>query len=172
MALDEAATERSLDRFLEHYLANIAHESRPFPGVEDVLDALAAEGAALAVCTNKREAWSRLLLDLLGMTPRFRAIAGRDTFAVCKPDPGHLTGVIAAAGGDPARAIMVGDSGVDVATARAAAVPVIGVTFGYSDTPLAALGPDAVIGHYRELRPAIRALAGRTGLAHTVPEQP
>jgi phosphoglycolate phosphatase len=77
------------------------------------------------VCTNKREHLFRRLLQALELKGYFSAIAGRDTFAVAKPDPGHLTGVIALAGGEPSRAVLVGDSEVDVRTANAAGVPVI-----------------------------------------------
>ena len=84
-----------LAEFLIHYEANIAAESRPFPGAVAALERLAAAGARLAVCTNKREYLSRRLLQELGLDGYFGAIAGRDTFPVAKPDPGHLTGAIA-----------------------------------------------------------------------------
>ena len=146
--------------FLVHYEANIAAESRPFPGAVASLDALAASGARLAVCTNKREHLSRKLLAELGLGGYFHGIAGRDTFSVSKPDPGHLTQVIALAGGAPTRAIMVGDSEVDIATATAARVPSIGVSFGYTPVPVRDLRPTAVIDHYHELVPALeRVLA-------------
>jgi phosphoglycolate phosphatase len=64
-------------------------------------------------------------------------------------------------GGDGARAVMIGDSAIDVATAKAAQIPVVGVSFGYTDTPVRELEPDAVIDHYRELEAAIAALLGR-----------
>lgn len=149
--LAETEIDRLLESFLAHYAANIAVESHAFPGLEGALDGLAERGARLAVCTNKREGLSRQLLDALGLTPRFNAIAGRDTFAVYKPHPDHLTGAILSAGGDPAQAVMIGDSETDIKTARAAGVPVIGVPFGYTDTPIDKLGPDAVIAHYDEL---------------------
>lgn len=159
LEIGDAETDRQLARFLDHYTANIARESRPFPGALAALDRLSGRGATLAVCTNKREALSLLLLDALGLTARFAAIAGRDTFPVCKPDPGHLTGTIARAGGDPSRAVMIGDSGVDIATARAAGVPVIGVTFGYTEIPVHDLGPDAVVGHFDDIDGAIGRVA-------------
>ena len=92
--------DRMLAEFLVHYEANIANESRPFPGAVAALEDLAAQGATLAVCTNKREYLSRKLLEELDLARYFSGLAGRDTFAVSKPDPGHLTGVIALAGGD------------------------------------------------------------------------
>ncbi len=147
-----------LQQFLVHYADNIAVESHAYPGLETALDALAAQGARFAVCTNKQAHLSRKLLDALGLSRHFKALAGRDTFPVFKPDPGHLTGVIREAGGDVGRAIMVGDSDTDIKTARAAGIPVIGVPFGYSDVPMRDLGPDRLIEHYRDLDVAVRAL--------------
>ena len=103
-ALRRASAEDDVDRmlaeFLLHYEANIAAESRPFPGAVAALERFAAQGAILAICTNKREQLSRRLLQELEIDRYFSAIAGRDTFAMSKPDPGHLTGAIALAGGD------------------------------------------------------------------------
>jgi phosphoglycolate phosphatase len=153
-----------LSEFLLHYEANIAAESRPFPGAVAALDRLAASGARLAVCTNKRERLSRMLLAALAIEDRFHGLAGRDTFAVSKPDPGHLTGAIALAGGDPARALMVGDSAVDIAAAQAAGVPSILVTFGYAPPPPEGPQADAVIDHFDALEdcalPLLRRLTG------------
>jgi phosphoglycolate phosphatase len=122
--------EAMLGDFLVHYEANIAAESRPFPGAAEALELLRGEGAKLAVCTNKREYLSRKLLQELGLEGYFGAIAGRDTFPMAKPDPGHLTGAIRLAGGAPSRAVMIGDSDVDVRTAKAASVPIVLVSFG------------------------------------------
>ena len=144
----EARLYPLFDRFITYYKANISAHSRPFPGLMAALDRCEAHGHTLAVCTNKQESLARQLLDDLAMTPRFKAIAGRDTFPVCKPDPGHLTATIAAAGGNPSRAVMVGDSGVDVATAKAAGIPVIAVSFGYSEPAVATFSPTIVIDHF------------------------
>ena len=122
-------------RYIGHYRNHIADRSRPYPGVEAALDRLADSGIRLAVCTNKYESLSLRLLDALGLTQRFAAICGQDTFPMKKPDPETLRLTIARAGGDPARAVMVGDSNTDVQLARAAVVPVIGVDFGYTQTP-------------------------------------
>ena len=83
-------------------------------------------------------------------------MAGRDAFAVPKPDPGHLTQVITLAGGVPSRAIMVGDSNVDIA--KRALVPSILVSFGYAPNGMGELAPDAVIDHVDQLLPAVTAL--------------
>jgi phosphoglycolate phosphatase len=150
-----------LGRFLEFYANNIAVESRPFPGLIDLLEGYQGNGVTLAVCTNKREDLSRILLDELGLTAYFRAIAGRDTFPVCKPHPDHLLSTIRLAGGEARRAIMVGDSEVDVATAKAANVPVVGVTFGYRQAAMHDLDPDALIDHYSEFPAAIEGILSK-----------
>jgi len=144
------------DQFLAFYAGNVAVGSQPFEGVPDLLDALLAAGARLAVCTNKVERLSKLLLRELALEAKFAAVAGRDTFPVFKPAPGHLIGAIEMAGGHVRRAVMVGDSEVDIATAVAAKVPSIGVTFGYTPRPIAEFGPDALIDHFREFPAALQ----------------
>lgn len=158
-------TEPELDEMFEsfqtYYADNIAVESRPFEGLTNVLEECLGQGATLAVCTNKRESLSRQLLDQLGLLRLFRGLAGRDTFPVCKPHPDHLLGAIRLAGGNPARAVMVGDSEVDISTAKAARIPVIGVTFGYTHIPVTQLAPDAVIDSYGEFRAALDGILAR-----------
>ena len=149
--------DRMLAEFLEHYAANIAAESRPYPGAVAALESLAAEGATLAVCTNKREHLSRKLLQELDLSRYFAGLAGRDTFTVSKPDPGHLLGTIELAGG-PRRAVMIGDSDIDVATANAARVPIVLARFGYGPPPRDGTRADASIDHFDELQPLLRSL--------------
>lgn len=172
--LPEDELTRLHERFLYYYRENVAVLSRPFDGVLELLDALIQAGAKLAVCTNKLEGISRSLLRQLGLDSRFAAIAGRDTFDVFKPAPGHLTRTIAIAGGRADRAVMVGDSEVDFATAAAAGIPSIGVTFGYTWRPVRELGPGAVIDHYREFMPALEQVlsGGQTPRHHGGEESP
>jgi phosphoglycolate phosphatase len=150
--------ERLCGRVIAHYADHIADRSRPFPGVEAALDTLAAHGYRLAVCTNKLEWLSRRLLDALGLTHRFAAICGADTFGVPKPDAAILHGTVARAGGRSDTTIMVGDAVTDVAVARAAGIGVIAVDFGYSETPVAALGPDRIVSSFEQLPEAVFAL--------------
>jgi phosphoglycolate phosphatase len=162
MADGRADARAELDRmfgdFVAHYAEHIADHSRPFPYLEAVLDRLAADGYRLAVCTNKLEWLSVRLLDTLNLTRHFAAICGQDTFGMQKPNPEVLRRTIVKAGGAPDRAIMVGDSGTDVRTARAASLPVIAVTFGYSEVPIESLQPDRLISSYGELEAAIRGI--------------
>jgi phosphoglycolate phosphatase len=141
--------------FLAHYAEHLCVETQLFPGVVEALDALEAEGFRFAVCTNKVEAHSVRLLEALGIAHRFAAICGRDSFPYVKPDPRHLTLTIKKADGLVSEAVMVGDSRTDIVTAQAAGVPVVAVTFGYTDIPLHGLGPDMVIGHFDDLPNAI-----------------
>jgi len=155
---DDDRLDTLMATYLVHYRDNIAVLSRPFPGALDALEGFRREGAKLAVCTNKYEHLSTRLLAELAVDHLFGAVTGADTFEVRKPHPDHLTRTIALAGGDAGHAIMVGDSETDIKTAKAANVPVVGVTFGYSDKPIAGLGADIVIDHFDELAGAIAEL--------------
>ena len=146
--------------FVEYYAAHIADASRPFEGLEGALDELSSHGFRFAVCSNKLEWLSKRLLDQLGLSPRFAAICGGDTFGVSKPDPDILRQTVARAGGRLATTVMVGDAGTDIGVARRAGVPVIAVSFGYTDVPIVELKPDRLIHHLRELPEAARALIG------------
>lgn len=150
-ALEAEEHERLFNLFIDHYGENIPGRSRPYPGVIAALDRFQAAGYLLAVCTNKTEALSLRLIGALGLTPRFAAICGLDTFGFCKPDPRHLLETIARAGGDPEQAIMVGDSVTDIDTAKAAGIPVVAVDFGYTDRHVREFEPSKVISHYDEL---------------------
>ncbi|WP_213772850.1 phosphoglycolate phosphatase [Bradyrhizobium sp. dw_78] len=144
--------------FIDHYAAHIADFSKPFEGLDGALDALGARGYRFAVCTNKLEWLSKRLLDRLGLSGRFSAICGADTFGISKPDPAILRQTVARAGGELATAIMVGDAGPDIGAARRAGIPVIGVEFGYTEIPIADLKPDRLIGHMRDLPGAVDSL--------------
>jgi phosphoglycolate phosphatase len=156
--LDPQKLEVLFGDFLAHYNAHIADFTRLYPGVESALAAFARMGWRQAVCTNKVESSAKLLMKRLGVAQRFSFICGQDTFGVAKPDPKPLLMTIAACGGASKRAIMVGDSATDIKTARAAGLPVIAVDFGYTDAPIAELGPDRVISHFDELAEACGAL--------------
>ena len=156
--LDETRLSALFVDFIAHYLAHIADESRPFPGVVAAMDTLAAQGARLAVCTNKRTDLSVALLDALGLTHRFAAIVGADAAPAPKPAAAHLTATLGRAGGTAARAVMVGDSASDAGAARAAAVPLVLVSFGYTETPATELGADVLIDHFDDLPDACRRL--------------
>lgn len=161
--LDGEKQTELFNRFLAHYNAHIADESRPFPGCVEALEEMKAAGAKLAVCTNKLTGLSMALLDALDLTRLFDAIVGPDAAPAAKPDPRHLEAAVRAAGGEIGRALMVGDAATDAGAARAAGTPLILVDFGYTETPAADLSPDVLIGHYDELTAACVRLLSACG---------
>jgi phosphoglycolate phosphatase len=110
----------------------------------------------LAICTNKLEGLARSLIDALGWQDRFAAIIGGDTLPVRKPDPAPLFAAIQRAGGG--RPAFIGDSITDTDTARAANIPCVAVSFGFTDRPPGELGANALIDHFDELIPALERL--------------
>jgi phosphoglycolate phosphatase len=152
----EAMVERGYPLFLDHYGAHICDGTAAFDGIEEAFDQLADAGASLAICTNKPEALTLRLLEALGWRGRFDSVVGGDTVGLRKPDPAPLLAAIGRAGGG--RAAFVGDSITDADTARAAGVPFVAVSFGFSDRPAAQLGADALIDSFGELVPALRRL--------------
>jgi phosphoglycolate phosphatase len=149
--LDEQTAQQLALRFMDHYAGQMPGKSRPYPGALECLDRLSAAGFGVAVCTNKPEALALQLLGKLGLSERFLAITGGDTFPVRKPDAQHIFGTIDMARGEPARSIMVGDSVNDILAAHNAKIASIAVTFGYSDVPVESLRPSHVITTYDEL---------------------
>jgi phosphoglycolate phosphatase len=146
-------------RFLERYTARPADKSTVHADVVEVLQGLQARGLRLGVCTNKAQAPTDRLLAALGLDRFFEAIVGGDAVPAKKPDAGHLFAVLDRLGAAPARAVMVGDSGPDLAAARALGVPCILVSFGYTPVPARALGADRVIDRFAELPAALASLA-------------
>jgi len=145
-----------MDEYIAHYRANIANRSRPFPGVEATLRRLSGS-SRLGVLTNKPQELTDLLLPAVGLARFFGAIHGAGRMAVSKPDAAVFHHVVDELGGPGKGALMIGDSATDVATARAADVPVILVDYGYTPTPAAELGADAVTSDFAD----VPALVGR-----------
>jgi phosphoglycolate phosphatase len=156
--LDPQELEALFVDYLSYYRIHIADRTRLYPGVDQALTSFARAGWRQTICTNKIESLAKLLMAKLGIAERFAFICGQDTFGVGKPDAKPLLMTIAASGGAKERAIMVGDSGIDIMTARAAGIPVIAVDFGYADGPVDKLGPDRVISHFDQLMEACDAL--------------
>jgi phosphoglycolate phosphatase len=146
------------EKFLAYYRANIARASKPFPGVPETLHRFADQGAGLGICTNKAQDLTELLLDALELTHHFPAVIGGGKTPYSKPDPRHLLEAVAALKGRPDRAVLVGDSPVDVAAARAADIPVIAMSYGYTPVPVHQLGADAVADDFVQLPEIISRL--------------
>ncbi len=155
-----AALPGLVERFLVHYAAGRHALTAAFPGVSDTLAELARRGCRLGICTNKPYRPTMEILRTLGLAHFFGAVTGGDSLPVRKPDPGHLIGTIDLLGARPEAAVMVGDSANDVAVARAAGVPAIIVSYGYTSVPAAELGGDAVVDDFADI---IAWLDGRRG---------
>lgn len=145
----EELVELGFPIFMDFYGENICNGTRLFDGVEPTLQWLKDSDVVLAVCTNKPDVLTHKLVEALGLGRYFDAIVGADTIGVRKPDPAPLREAISRAGGG--RAAFVGDSIIDADTARAAGVPFVAVSFGFSDRPIAELGAQAVIDRYADL---------------------
>ena len=143
--------ERGFEAFLAFYGAHLLDATRPYPGIVEMLDALAERGVALSVLTNKPVGMSRAILDGLGLGARFIAVVGGDSLPVRKPDPAGLEHVRALARTPRDRMLLVGDSAIDVRTARAGHVAFCGVAWGLTPETLLAATPERVIEHPSEL---------------------
>lgn len=137
------------------YGANIARHTALFPGAAEMLDRLDSLGVKLAVVTNKPHHLAVRLFDALGLSQRFATIIGGGTWPL-KPAPDALHAMVEQCGGG--RAAYVGDTTFDTRAARAAGMPSLAVSFGFSDAPLSKLGADAVIDHFDQLVPALAGL--------------
>lgn len=147
-------------RFIDHYTAHIADDSRPFEGVPETLALLKGAGAKLCVCTNKLTGLSVQVLDALRLSAFFDAVIGADAAPAAKPDARHLIAAVEAVGGDIARTVMVGDAATDAGAARAAKAGLVLVSFGYTDIPVEELAPDELIHRFADLPDAILRILG------------
>ena len=148
-----------IEIFLDHYRGHIADGTRLFPQVTETLGALKAAGAPLGVLTNKPQELTDLLLPRLGLESLFGAVYGAGRKPYTKPDPRIFHDVVAELSGDGrAPAVMIGDSITDLNTARAAGMPCILMSYGFTPVPAAQLGADAVLDDFAQLPDALRDL--------------
>jgi phosphoglycolate phosphatase len=141
--------------FMRYYGAHLLDATRPYPGIVETLAALAERGVVLSVLTNKPAALSRAILDGLGLSARFLDVIGGDSLSVRKPDPAGLERLRTLSRTARERMLLVGDSGIDVRTARADGVAICGVAWGLTPESLLAERPDRVIAHPAELIPIV-----------------
>lgn len=156
--LSATEMDAAFERFIAYYVDHIADHSRPFEGAVEALAALREAGATLTVCTNKRQDLSERLIGALGLSHQFDVIFGADRATNRKPHADHVFETLAAAGGDPARALFVGDSRTDERAARNAGLPFVFVTFGYEAETMEDIAADVAISHYTQLVSALSDL--------------
>ena len=159
--LDDKALSAVTREFVRYYAADPVGHTVAFDGVAQVVGHFDKLGLKQGVCTNKFEAPSRTILEHLRLMPPIAALAGADTFPVRKPDPRHILMLLERMGGDPARAVMVGDSIHDVEAAHGAGLPAVLVSWGYTDRPASELGAEAVIQRFDALPQAMSRIAHR-----------
>ena len=147
----EAEIQEALEFFLEYYGAHALDNTTLYPGVRDTLDRLSSAGKRLAVLTNKPVRISRAIVEGLGVGPRFIQVYGGNSFEFKKPHPIGVDALRAETGVERERTVMVGDSGVDIQTARNAGVRACGVTYGFQPETLNDPAPDILIDRMEQL---------------------
>lgn len=156
-------SEALVARFMEVYVPRATEASRLYDGVEPELKRLTADGVKCGVCTNKPGGVTRQILEVLGIARFMTSVVGGDTGLPKKPDSAPMLRVLGQLGVTPDKAVSVGDSGVDVALARAVGMPVVLVSYGYTKIPPAELGGDMLVDGFSQLPAAITRLADKVG---------
>jgi phosphoglycolate phosphatase len=160
-ALGETATEPDVESalrfFIQHYRAHMLAHTLPYPGVRETLEVLAPR--QMAVLTNKPVRISRDIIDALGLSRFFSCVYGGDSFERKKPDPMGLATILAELGVSPRQAMMIGDSDVDIQTARNAGTWACGVTYGFQAERLTACPPDLLLDRFGDLPRHLSTLA-------------
>jgi phosphoglycolate phosphatase len=158
--LATAAFEQTIARY--RTLMQSAPTPTVFAGARAALGNFNEHGIKLAVCTNKPEAAARQVLDRTNLIPFLNAVIGADNIPL-KPDPAMINRALDELGVDADAAVLIGDSEVDVATARAAHLPVVLLSHGYVRGPIAEAGADAVTGDFASLPDALTQIGFRFG---------
>jgi phosphoglycolate phosphatase len=159
----EAQVQEALEFFLEYYRDHMLDYTTAYPGVRESLERLREAGVQMAVLTNKPVRISKAIVDGLALTPYFRAVYGGNSFAFKKPHPIGVETLLSDCGVGRERTMMVGDSSVDIQTARNARIKSCGVTYGFQPETLAEPAPDLLVDRIEEL--AEWVLARRNGVA-------
>ena len=147
----EAEVQTALEHFLAYYREHKLDYTHLYPGVTEALESLASRKVSMAVLTNKPVNVSKAIVDGLGVGEYFFQVYGGNSFEQKKPDPIGIVTLCEEAGVAQARTLMVGDSSVDIQTARNARVPAVGCTWGFQPESLVTHPPDWLIENMREL---------------------
>ncbi len=147
----EAQVQEALEFFLEYYRDHKLDYTVLYPGVRQALDRLREAGVQMAVLTNKPVAISRAIVEGLGVGGHFRQVYGGNSFDFKKPHPIGIETLIAEYAAARERTMMVGDSSVDIQTARNASVKSCGVTYGFQPETLETLPPDLLVDRMEDL---------------------
>ncbi|MBL3608406.1 HAD-IA family hydrolase [Rhodovulum sulfidophilum] len=148
---EEAPVAEQFPLLLDHYAAGLDRHTRLYPGAVAAVERLREAGIGVGICTNKPAALAEELMTRLGVRGLFASLVGADTLPVRKPDPAPYALAVEQVGGQVGRSMLVGDSGTDRATARAAGVPCVLVSFGPAADEMPGLEPEALMADYAEL---------------------
>jgi len=169
----ENRLDDGLRLFMEYYGAHLLDHTQLYPGIAAMLRQLAQRGVLLSVLSNKPEAMSRAILDGLGVLSVFRAVLGGDSFPARKPEPAGLEHLRGLTGTCVKKMLVVGDSLIDLRTARAAGIDFCGVAWGFGAEGLCAAGAQpiidepaallAIVEGYRQLTPSLPPGPGARG---------
>ena len=159
----EAQVQEALEFFLEYYREHMLDYTTLYPGVRESLDRLRDAGVRLAVLTNKPVRISRAIVDGLGVGGHFLKVYGGNSFDFKKPHPIGVDTLIEECGASRARTMMVGDSSVDIQTARNAHVQSCGVTYGFQPETLQTVPPDLLVDRMEDLAEWVIGPAGPDG---------
>lgn len=166
-AMGENTPQQVLDEalafFLRYYRAHALEHTRFYPGVREAVEKLSAEGHTLSVLTNKPVRISRDIISALGVGPLFRHIYGGDSFPTKKPDPIGVATLLVETNVPAGETLLVGDSGVDVQTARNGGVRCCGVSWGFQPEAFREWPPDTIIDRPEELLAILTRAKGRVG---------
>lgn len=149
--VDEDRSAGLISRFMELYTPRAARLTKLNPGAMELLREFSDAGVGLGVCTNKPEAVTQQILDALGVLDMMGAVIGGDTTPAKKPDAAPVLAALEQLGCSPASGLLIGDSPADAGAARAAGVPVILVSFGYTQTPVHEIDADGVVDSFDEV---------------------
>jgi len=158
MGPDQRQFDETCKALVACYEKHPAEFTTLYTGTREILEAFLGDGFRLCVCTNKLEVLALEVLDSLNIRQFFNSVIGGVNGQPGKPDPFPLIKAVTYAGGDPANAIMIGDSGVDAGVARAAGCPFVFVTFGYNSEPVSSMGAARVVDAMIDLPDAIHSL--------------
>jgi phosphoglycolate phosphatase len=163
----EAEVQRALEYFLAHYEEHKLDCTRAYPGIPEALETLKREGVRLAVLTNKPVRISGRILEGLGLRDYFARVYGGNSFEQKKPDPIGVHTLLSEMRVEPESALMVGDSSVDVRTARNAGIRVMGVTYGFQPESFTDDPPDMMVDRAEDI--ARTVIAERTSKGASQP---
>lgn len=157
-ALTQSGAQSLVNRFMEIYRDRAILKTRLYEDAMQILQALSGNGIIHGICTNKPRGVSMDIIAGLGIADRFGSVIGGDSTRAKKPDAIPLLACLEQLAVDENEAVMIGDSAADVGAARAAGLPVVLVTYGYSREPVASLGADALADRLDQIPSLLREL--------------